>query len=101
MQRFAFAIVAALPFLTAPAQASQALAQAKACMSCHQVAKKVVGPAFQDVAKKYKGDAKAEAHIVDVIKVGSKGVWGALPMARQSQVNDAEAVTLAKWILSL
>jgi cytochrome c len=87
--------------LSASASASQQLAQSKACLSCHQVAKKVVGPAFQDVSKKYKGDAKAEEHIKGVIKNGSKGVWGAVPMAKQSQVNDDEAAALAKWIMSL
>lgn len=94
-------IAVALIALSGTAAASQQLAQTKACMSCHQVAKKVVGPAFQDVAKKYKGDAKAEDHIKGVIKNGSKGVWGAVPMAKQPQVNDDEAATLAKWIMSL
>ncbi len=94
-------IAVTLLALSGSAVASQQLAQTKACMSCHQVAKKVVGPAFQDVAKKYKGDSKAEDHIKGVIKNGSKGVWGAVPMAKQPQVSDDEAATLAKWIMSL
>lgn len=101
MNKITLIAAAALISLSGSAFASQQLAQSKACMSCHQVAKKVVGPAFQDVAKKYKGDAKAEEHIVGVIKNGSKGVWGAVPMAKQPQVNDADAATLAKWIMSL
>lgn len=101
MNKITLIAAAALISLSGSAFANQQLAQSKACMSCHQVAKKVVGPAFQDVAKKYKGDAKAEGHIVDVIKSGSKGVWGAVPMAKQPQVNDADAATLAKWIMSL
>jgi cytochrome c len=101
MNKIALIIAAAMIALSGSASASQKLAQDKACLSCHQVAKKVVGPAFQDVAKKYKGDAKAEEHIVGVIKNGSKGVWGAVPMSKQPQVNDAEAGQLAKWILSL
>lgn len=101
MNKIALFSAAALIALAGPAIASQKLAQDKACLSCHQVAKKVVGPAFQDVAKKYKGDAKAEAHIVGVIKNGSKGVWGAVPMSKQPQANDADAAALAKWIMSL
>jgi cytochrome c len=101
MKSIALIAAASLVALSGGAAASQQLAQSKACMSCHQVAKKVVGPAFQDVAKKYKGDAKAEEHIVGVIKNGSKGVWGAVPMAKQPQVNEADAAALAKWILSL
>lgn len=101
MNKIALISVAALIGLSGSAYASQQLAQSKACMSCHQVAKKVVGPALQDVAKKYKGDANAEEHIKGVIKNGSKGVWGAVPMAKQPQVNDADAATLAKWIMSL
>lgn len=101
MKHTALIAAAMLVALSGSAAASQQLAQSKACLSCHQVAKKVVGPAFQDVAKKYKGDAKAEEHIVGVIKNGSKGVWGAVPMAKQPQVNDADAATLAKWIMSL
>jgi cytochrome c len=101
MMKIALFAATALVALSGSAVASQQLAQTKACLSCHQVAKKVVGPAFQDVSKKYKGDAKAEEHIKGVIKNGSKGVWGAVPMAKQPQVNDDEAATLAKWIMSL
>jgi cytochrome c551/c552 len=67
-------------------------------MSCHQVAKKVVGPSFQDVAKKYKGDAKAADHIVTVIKKGGKGVWGPVPMPPHPQVSDENAKKLADWV---
>ncbi len=83
------------------ASADEALAKKSACMSCHQVAKKVVGPAFQDVAKKYKGDAGAAAHIVSVIKKGGKGVWGPVPMPPHPQVSDENAKKLADWVLSL
>ncbi|MGQ9684687.1 MAG: c-type cytochrome [Thiobacillaceae bacterium] len=81
--------------------ASKELAQKNGCMSCHQEARKVVGPAYKDVAKKYKGDAKAEEHLVHVIKQGGKGVWGNIPMPPQSRVSDDDAKALAKWILSL
>lgn len=83
------------------ASADEALAKKSACMSCHQVAKKVVGPSFQDVAKKYKGDAKAADHIVTVIKKGGKGVWGPVPMPPHPQVSEADAKKLADWVLGL
>lgn len=84
------------------ASADQKLAQKYACLSCHQVDKKVVGPALKDVAKKYKGDANAEAHLLGVIKKGGKGVWGNVPMpAPNPQVPDAEAKSIVTWILSL
>lgn len=92
---------AALLALSGSAFADQKLAQSKACLSCHQVEKKVVGPAFKDVANKYKGDAKAEEHLVSVIQNGGKGVWGNVPMPKQPQVKPEEAATLAKWVLSL
>lgn len=93
--------VAALLALSGPALADQALAQKKACLSCHQVEKKVVGPAFKDVANKYKGDAKAEEHLTNVIQNGGKGVWGNVPMPKQPMVKADEAAALAKWVLSL
>ena len=98
---FLFIAAALVMATTGVVSADQRLAQSKACLSCHQVDRKVVGPALKDVAKKYKGDAKAEDHIEGVIKNGSKGVWGAVPMPKQPQVNDADAATLAKWIMSL
>lgn len=101
MKAVVLAAAAALALTTGVASADQALAQKSACMSCHQVAKKVVGPSFNDVAKKYKGDAKAEDHIVTVIKKGGKGVWGAVPMPPHPQVSDDNAKKLAAWILSL
>ena len=83
------------------ASADQALAQKSACMSCHQAAKKVVGPSYQDIAKKYKGDAKAADHFVNVIKKGGKGVWGPVPMPPHPQVSDENAKKLAAWILAM
>ncbi|NTV95313.1 MAG: c-type cytochrome [Thiobacillus sp.] len=94
-------VAAALLALSGSAMADQKLAQSKACLSCHQVEKKVVGPAFKDVANKYKGDAKAEEHLVNVIQNGGKGVWGNVPMPKQPSVKPEEAATLAKWVLSL
>jgi len=101
MKVIVFAAAAVLAMGAGVASADQALAQKSACMSCHQVAKKVVGPSFQDVAKKYKGDAKAADHIVGVIKKGGKGVWGPVPMPPHPQVSDENAKKLADWVLSL
>ena len=98
------AVLAAAAMLALSANvafANQDLAKQKGCMSCHNVERKVVGPAYKDVAKKYKGDAKAEAHLIGVIKKGGKGVWGNVPMPPSPAVSDAEAKTLAQWILSL
>jgi cytochrome c len=101
MKAIVFAAAAALALTAGVASADQALAQKSACMSCHQLAKKVVGPSFQDVAKKYKGDAKAADHIVQVIKKGGKGVFGPVPMPPHPQVSDDNAKKLAAWVLSL
>jgi cytochrome c len=83
--------------------ADTALAQKNGCLTCHKLEGKLVGPGYKDVAKHYKGDAKAEAHLTEVIKNGSKGgVFGPVPMTKPVKpVSDADAAALAKWILSL
>jgi len=78
-----------------------ALAQKNACMACHQLDKKVVGPAYKDVAAKYKGDKTAEAKLVKKVKEGGSGVWGAIPMPPHPQMSDADIKTIVHWILSL
>ena len=78
-----------------------ALAQKNSCLACHQVDKKVVGPAYKDVAAKYKGDKTAEAKLVKKVKEGGKGVWGEIPMPPNAQVSDADIKTIVHWILSL
>ncbi len=77
-----------------------ALAQKYACMSCHQVDKKVVGPAYKDVAAKYKGDKTAEAKLIEKVKKGGSGVWGTVPMPPNPQVPDADLKTIVAWVLS-
>jgi cytochrome c len=99
MTRTLFALLATI-FVAAPALADQALAQKKNCMACHAVEKKVVGPAYKDVGKKYAGQ-NAEAKLAAKIKQGGSGVWGAIPMPANPQVSDAEAKQLAAWVLSL
>ncbi len=81
------------------AQADEALAKSKNCMACHAIDKKLVGPAYKDVAAKYKGDAKAPAMLAEKIKAGGKGVWGKIPMP-PNNVTPEEAAKLAAWVLS-
>jgi cytochrome c len=81
------------------AQADEALAKAKNCLACHNVDKKVVGPSYKDVAKKY--TAKDEAMLAEKIIKGGKGTWGPVPMPPNAAVKPEEATKLVKWILSL
>jgi len=85
--------------LAAPALADLQLAQSKNCMACHAVDKKVIGPAFKDVAAKYKDDKGAVDMLAGKILKGGSGVWGPVPMPANTQVSDAEAKKLAAWVL--
>jgi len=95
-------IIAALglAFTAAPAMASLELATKNACTACHAVDKKLVGPSYKDVAKKYAGNAKAEALLAEKVKKGGVGVWGQVPMPPNANVKDADVQTLVKWILA-
>ena len=99
----AFAVSAALACATlAPsAFANAELAQKKNCMACHALDKKLVGPAYKDVAAKYAKDKDAVKKLADKIVKGGSGVWGPVPMPANAQVNAAEAETLAKWVLTV
>ncbi|WP_374642845.1 c-type cytochrome [Hydrogenophaga sp.] len=97
----ALLIMAAVAAVSAPAMADEALAKSKNCMACHAVDKKLVGPSYKDVAKKYAGDAKAADMLAAKIQKGGSGVWGAIPMPANPQVNDADAKKLAAWVLGL
>lgn len=81
------------------AQADEALAKTKGCMACHAIDKKLVGPAYKDVAAKYKGDKGAVAKLAAKVKAGGKGVWGEIPMP-PNNVTDDEAKKLVTWVLS-
>jgi cytochrome c len=83
------------------ALANADLARSKNCMSCHSVQNKVVGPAFKDVAAKYAGQKGAEDKLVQKVLKGGSGAWGPVPMPPNTQVSEAEAHALVKWILSL
>jgi len=97
----ALALTTTLLLTCTQAMASLELAQKKACLACHQMDNKVVGPAYKDVAKKYKGQKGIEAKLVEKVLKGGKGSWGEVPMPANAQVSEAEAKQLVAWILSL
>lgn len=99
MKRALFALIAAAA--CAPALADLALATSKNCMACHAIDKKVVGPAYKEVAAKYAGQKDAVDKLAAKIMKGGSGVWGPVPMPANPQVKDAEAKKLAAWVLSL
>ncbi|APW42441.1 c-type cytochrome [Rhodoferax saidenbachensis] len=85
---------------SAPAFADLALATSKNCMACHAVDKKLVGPAFKDVAAKYKTDKTAADRLAAKVIKGGSGAWGAVPMPANPQVSEAESKKLVAWVLS-
>ncbi len=97
----ALLILAVSSVLAAPAFADEALAKSKNCMACHATDKKLVGPSYKDVAKKYAGDKTAADKLAAKIIKGGSGVWGAIPMPANPQVNEADAKKLATWVLGL
>ena len=100
--KYVASIASCLLFLALPAYADQALATAKSCMSCHQVDKKVVGPAYKNIAARYAQQRNAAINILAVkIIQGGAGAWGPVAMPANPQVNAAEAEKLARWIMSL
>jgi len=80
------------------AVADEALAKKHNCLACHTVDKKAVGPAYKDIAKKYKGQNVA-AKLQEKVKKGGQGVWGPVPMPPNPAVPDADIKTLVDWIL--
>jgi cytochrome c len=89
----------AIALATTSAMANADLAKKSNCLACHTVDKKLVGPAYADVAKKYAGDKSAEAKLIQKVKKGGSGVWGNVPMPPNSTVKDEDIKTLVKWIL--
>ena len=82
------------------AVADATLAQAKNWMACHAVDKKLVGPAYKEVAAKYKDDAGARETLIGKVKQGGSGNWGAIPMPPNPAVSDEDVATLVDWILA-
>ena len=89
-----------LAIAAAPAYANPQLAQQKNCLACHAIDKKLVGPAYKDVAAKYAGQKDAVNKLTQKVLKGGAGVWGAVPMPANPQVTEAEAKQLVQWILS-
>jgi cytochrome c len=85
---------------SAVAQDAAKLAQDKACLGCHQIDKKLVGPSYKEVAARYRDDKGAVAKLVKKVRAGGQGVWGQVPMPPNTNVSEKEADILARWILS-
>jgi cytochrome c len=83
------------------AQASETLLKKYNCAACHTTDKKVVGPAYKDVAKKYKGQKDAAATLAAKVKKGGSGVWGPIPMPPNAAVPDADVKKMVDYILAL
>ncbi|CAH2807737.1 MAG: Cytochrome c551/c552 [uncultured Paraburkholderia sp.] len=79
---------------------AQGIANANACMGCHAVDRKLVGPSFQQIAAKYKGDAQAPAKLAKKVKDGGSGVWGMIPMPAHQSMSDADIRTVVEWVLA-
>lgn len=84
----------------ADSKAGEALTKSSGCTACHSVDKKLVGPAFKEVAAKYKNDKGAEAALVKKVKAGGKGAWGEVPMPPNAHVKDDDIKAMVRWILS-
>ncbi|CAB1369152.1 c-type cytochrome [Denitratisoma oestradiolicum] len=100
-------VIAATVLVATPALANKDLATKSGCLACHQADKKVVGPAYRDVAKKYAGDKAAEAMLFDRVKKGSAATGGnkwpgpPIPMPpNEGTVKDDDIKVLVKWILA-
>jgi cytochrome c len=94
-------VMAAGAAQAADAAAAEALAKKHACTACHAVDKKMVGPAYKDVAAKYRGQKDAEAKMIDKVKKGGTGVWGQVPMPPNAAVSDGDVKLLVQWVLSI
>jgi cytochrome c len=91
---------AAAMLVSPVAMADEALLKAKGCTACHANDKKIIGPAYKEVAKKYKGDAGAAAKVAEKVIKGGQGVWGPIPMP-PNKVTDDEAKKMVVYILAM
>jgi cytochrome c len=101
MKKLLLAGAIAATLVAAPALANEELAKKSACTACHAIDKKLVGPGYKEVAKKYAGDKTAEAKLIEKVKKGGVGAWGQVPMPPNAAVKDEDVKTLVKWVLSL
>ena len=108
MRKIAFVSLAASAALVAGTAhaaldnaAAEAMMKKDGCVACHAVDKKIIGPSYQEVAVKYKGDAGAAAKLIKKVKEGGSGVWGQVPMPPNAATPDADIKNLVDWILTL
>jgi cytochrome c len=101
MKSFVLVAAAIAAVAAVPARASDELAKKHNCFTCHTLDKKNVGPAYKEIAKKYKGQADAQAKLADKVKKGGQGVWGPVPMPPNAAVPDADIKALVDWILKM
>jgi cytochrome c len=76
------------------------IAKQNACLGCHAVDRKLVGPGFRDIASKYKGDAQAQGRLEKKVKDGGSGVWGVIPMPSHPRMSDADIHAVVAWVLA-
>ena len=76
------------------------VARGNACLGCHAVDRKLVGPSFRQIAEKYKGDPQAVARLSQKVRDGGSGVWGVIPMPSHPRMKDEEIQTVVKWVLA-
>jgi cytochrome c len=93
--------IASLALAFGSAQASEQLSSKGGCVACHAKDKKLIGPSWKDVAARYKGQAGAADLLAKRVREGSKGVWGAVPMAATppDRLSDAEVKAVVAWVL--
>lgn len=101
--RTALPLLLAAAVVALPAQASEAIAKKARCVACHAVDKKMVGPAYREVAAKYRGDANAPARLADKVRQGGGGVWGQVPMMPHpaDKIGDEDLKAVIAWVLAL
>lgn len=89
--------------VTTSANASEAIVKKARCVACHAVDKKLVGPAYKDVAARYRGDAGAPARLAAKVRAGGSGNWGDIPMLPHpsDKISDADLAAAIDWILAL
>lgn len=102
--KIASLLAVALAALSAPSWANEAalqLAQKNNCAACHAPDKKLVGPSWADIGKKYADVAGAEAQLIAKVKKGGAGVWGPIPMPPNVTAKDADIKTIVQYVLSI
>lgn len=94
------ALLATLALTSLNASANPQIAKANDCFRCHSLDKKIIGPSFQDIAKRYQNEPGAATKIADRMRRGVVGVWGSTPMPAQPNISDADMNALVKWMLT-